>query len=183
MAFCITDLGFYPRLAPENADNSANRLDRILDLIRGSKFGIHDLSRCRAASAGEYARMNMPFELGIDYGARKFGTGEHIDKAILIFEETRYEYQKTLSDISGWDIQVHSGDFEKAVRHVRNWLLRQAGAKPIGPSRILTDYATFQEWYWERELAQGASQDDIKAYPTIQMVQAMREWYDSKSTV
>lgn len=44
IAFCITDLGFFPRLAPENSDNAANRLDRIIELIRGSKYGIHDLS-------------------------------------------------------------------------------------------------------------------------------------------
>ena len=62
IAFCVTDLGYCPRLAPENADNAANRLDRIIDLIRGSKYGIHDLSRCKSAVPGEYARMNMPFD-------------------------------------------------------------------------------------------------------------------------
>ena len=32
IAFCVTDLDFYPRLAPEKADNAANRLDRVVDL-------------------------------------------------------------------------------------------------------------------------------------------------------
>ncbi|NLD67200.1 MAG: hypothetical protein GX644_00130 [Limnobacter sp.] len=40
IAFCVVDLGFYPRLAPENANNAANRLDRIIELIRGSKYVI-----------------------------------------------------------------------------------------------------------------------------------------------
>src|SRR5690606_9912862 len=75
-AVCITDLGFCPRLAPENADNAANRLDRIVELIRGSKFGIHDLSRCKAAAAGELARFNMPFELGLDHGCARFRSGQ-----------------------------------------------------------------------------------------------------------
>lgn len=179
IAFCITDLGFYPRLAPENADNAANRLDRIVDLIRGSKYGIHDLSRCKSASVGEYARLNMPFELGIDHGCRRFGGGQLGLKTILILEEARYDYQKGLSDISGWDIHSHGGDHIKAVRHVRTWLVRQAGAAPVGPARILGDYAAFQEWYWERELATGADEDDIRAYPTVQMVEAMREWVDA----
>ena len=178
VAFCITDLGFYPRLAPENADNAANRLDRILDLVRGSKYGIHDLSRCKSTAVDEYARLNMPFELGIDHGCRMFGGGKLTGKAILILEGTRYDYQKGLSDIAGWDIQPHGGDYIEAVRSVRTWLVRQAGAVAMGASRILGNYAAFQEWYWERELALGASEDDIRAYPTVQMVEAMREWID-----
>jgi hypothetical protein len=176
IAFCIIDLGFYPRLAPENADNAANRLDRIVDLIRSSKFGIHDLSRCKARAADEYMRMNMPFELGIDYGCRQFGEGPLSQKSILILEGERYDYQKGLSDIAGWDIHAHGENHIVAVRHVSGWLCRQQNIQRIGPTRILGNYAAFQEWYWERELALGASEDDIRAYPTIQMVEAMQEW-------
>ncbi len=179
IAFCVIDLGFHPRLAPENADNSANRLDRILELVRGSKYGIHDLSRCKSAAVDEYARLNMPFELGIDYGCRKFGEAQLAEKAILILEETRYDYQKGLSDIAGWDIHPHGGDYIQAVRSVRTWLVRQAGATPVGAARILGNYAAFQEWYWELELGLGASEDDIKAYPTVQMVEAMHQWVDA----
>jgi hypothetical protein len=75
IAFCVTDLGYYPRLAPENADNAANRLDRIIKLIRGSKYGIHDLSRCKSAVVGEYARLNMPFELGSTTAAHNLAAG------------------------------------------------------------------------------------------------------------
>jgi hypothetical protein len=176
IAFAIVDLGFHPRLAPENANGAASRLDRIVELIRGSKYGIHDLSRCKAAAVGEYARLNMPFELGIDHGCARFGSGAQSGKAILILESTRYDYQKGLSDISGWDIYAHSGDHIMAVRIVRDWLVHQAGADPIGASQILRDYATFQEWHWERELARGASEDDITAYPTMEFVRAMLEW-------
>ncbi len=183
IAFCITDLGFFPRLAPENADNAANRLGRIVELIRGSKFGIHDLSRCRAAEVGEYARMNMPFELGIDHGYALAGTGRLTEKSILILEANRYDYQKGLSDIAGWDIQPHDNDHIKAVRIVRNWLVKQAGAEPIGSARILGDYLTFQEWHWERELSRGADEDDIKTYPTVQIVEAMREWVSAGKPV
>lgn len=179
IAFCITDLGFYPRLAPENANGSATRLDRIMELIRGSRYGIHDLSRCKASEAGEYARLNMPFELGIDHGCAKFGGGVLSTKSILILENARYDYQKGLSDISGWDISAHGGDHIKAVQIVRNWLVHQAGAPPTGAARILQDYVTFQEWHWERELDRGASEDDIKVYPTMEFVRAMREWADA----
>ena len=61
IAFCVVDMGFYPRLAPENSDHSASRLTRIIELVRGSRFGIHDLSRCKATTADEYYRLNMPW--------------------------------------------------------------------------------------------------------------------------
>jgi hypothetical protein len=179
IAFCVTDLGFYPRIAPENADNAANRLERIVELIRGSRYGIHDLSRCKSTAIGEYARLNMPFELGLDHACARFGPDPLTSKTILILEETRFDYQKGLSDIAGWDIQAHGGDFINLVRIVSGWLTRQANAQPVGASRIQDDYMVFQEWYWERETARGASDDDIKAYPTIQMMAAMREWVEA----
>jgi hypothetical protein len=178
IAYCITDLGFFPRLAPENANNAASRLDRIADLIRGSRYGVHDLSRCKSTSIGEYARLNMPFELGLDHACARFGASPHADKTILILEETRFDYQKGLSDIAGWDIHAHDGDFIKAIRILSIWLAQQAGAVPVGASKIIGDYMTFQEWYWEREKDRGASDDDILAYPTVHVVTAMREWVD-----
>jgi hypothetical protein len=176
IAFCVCDLNFVPRLAPEVADNAANRLERIADIIRGSKYGIHDLSRCKSTLADEYARLNIPFELGLDHGCRRFGDGRMQEKAILVLEHTRYDYQKSISDIAGWDIHVHRGELITAVREVNSWLQRQANAQRVGTAKILGNYAAFQEWYWEREIDLGASEDDIKAYPTVQMVEAMLEW-------
>lgn len=176
IAFCVTDMEFFPRLAPENSDNGTSRLDRIVDLVRESQFGIHDLSRCKAIKVGEYYRLNMPFELGLDHGAKRFSTGSFESKSILILEENRYDFQKSLSDISGWDIEAHEGDYLKAVRKVNRWLIHHAGAARVGASKVLRDYQDFQEWHWERELSSGASEDDIRQYPTIDFVHAMGEW-------
>lgn len=179
IAFCVTDLGFHPRLAPERADNAANRLDRIVEIVRGSRYGIHDLSRCRSVAAGEYARMNMPFELGIDHGCKKFGPEPLSQKSILILEEARFDYRNALSDISGWDIEAHGGDYLKAVGHVRNWLSSQMGVPLLGRTLILNQYTVFQKWYWERERSSGASEDDIRTYPTVYMVAAMHQWREA----
>jgi len=176
IAFCVADLGFLPRLAPENSDNAANRLDRIIEIVRESKFGIHDVSRNKAVQAGEFYRLNMPFELGLDHGAARFGAGQLKLKGILVLEETKYDYQRSISDISGWDIEAHGGDHVTAVRKVSRWLIQHAGATAIGPTQILRDYQDFQEWYWERELVRGASESDILEYPSIDFVRAMTEW-------
>jgi hypothetical protein len=179
VAFCVVFLGFYPRFAPENADNGVARLDRIIDLIRGSKYGIHDLSRCKSTEPNEFSRMNMPFELGLDHACRRYGNEQLAEKQILILERNRYDYQKALSDISGWDIQSHGGDFEKAVRKVRSWLIVQANAPAVGAALIQGKYIAFQEWYWERELAAGSSEEDIKEYPTAELISAMHEWMEA----
>lgn len=176
IAFSVVDLGFSPRLAPENSDASATRLTRILDLIRGSRYAIHDLSRSRSSVAGEFARLNMPFELGIDHAARVYGGGALSSKTLLVLESQRYDYQKSLSDIAGWDIRAHGNDYQQVIRHVRDWLVSQAGAPRKSPTQLLANYATFQEWYIERELAGGATFEDALGYPTMELIGLMQEW-------
>ena len=118
----------------------------------------------------------MPFELGIDYGCRQyFGNGRE-NKKILILEERKYRYQAAISDLSGCDIEAHAGDFQKAVRKVRNWLVSEADVAADGASRILGAYADFQEWYYERQLAAGFSDEDIQDYPTSELLDAMNNW-------
>ena len=65
--FCVVVMGFEPRLASERNDSGETRLDKIRSIIEGSKYSIHDLSRCQAKRKGEMFRLNMPFELGIDW--------------------------------------------------------------------------------------------------------------------
>lgn len=70
LLFTIIYLRLKPRIALEAMDAGQARLDKIVGLIADSKFGIHDLSPVEAANAGELFRLNMPFELGIDFGCR-----------------------------------------------------------------------------------------------------------------
>lgn len=118
----------------------------------------------------------MPFELGLNHGSKLFGIGAHIDKAILVLEGERYDSQRALSDIAGWDVEAHRNGYQTAVRKVHRWLRAQTAGKFIGPDRILGHYIDFSGCYWHRELASGASEDDIKEYPSIDVVRAMHDW-------
>ena len=69
----------------------------------------------------------MPFELGLDFGCRRYGAGRLADKVILVLEEQRYRYQATISDLAGSDIEAHHGEYQIAVRKVRNWLAGMPG--------------------------------------------------------
>lgn len=174
--FCVVYLGLVPRLSTERNDSGENRLEKIRGLIENSKFSIHDLSRCEAKEKGEHFRLNMPFELGIDYGCRQyFGRGRD-QKRILILEEEKYRYQAAISDIAGCDIEAHAGDYQKAVRKVRNWLVSEANVAAEGARKILRVYADFQGWYYKRQLALGFSDEDIQDYPTVELLKAMTDW-------
>ncbi len=63
-----------------------------------SKYGIHDISRTELNSSG-FPRFNKPFELGIFFGAKRFGYKDQKSKNALIFEKTKFTYQNYMSDL------------------------------------------------------------------------------------
>ncbi|WP_157672095.1 hypothetical protein [Cellvibrio sp. PSBB006] len=69
--------------------------------------------------------MNMPFELGIDYGCKKLKGGKRSKKKILILEKERYRFQKAISDLSGCDIKSHNDEVDKIICSVRNWFITE----------------------------------------------------------
>ena len=91
LLFTVVYLGFTPRIASERSDSAENRVDKICSLIRESKYSVHDLSRLKAKRAREFYRLNMPFELGIDYGSRLFGSAPMNQKKCLILEKDRFD--------------------------------------------------------------------------------------------
>jgi hypothetical protein len=174
--FCIVYLKLNPLLATIRNDGGENRLDKIRNLIEISRYSIHDLSRSQAKRKGEHSRMNMPFELGVDYGCRQYFGAQHAQKSILILEEKKYRHQISISDLAGFDVEAHAGDYQTAVRKVRNWLVAEAGVEAHGAALILGKYTDFQEWYYERQLAAGFDEADIQDYPTVELLGAMKEW-------
>ena len=168
--------GLRPRIATERSNAGEGRVEKILELVASSKYSIHDLSRCQAQEEGEFYRLNMPFELGLDFGCRRFGGGQLAKKVILVLEEERFRYQAAISDLAGSDIEAHHGDHAVAVRKVRNWLAGIGGFERIGGARVLADYEDFQRWYLDRQRADGFSDDDITDYSTPELLAAMFEW-------
>lgn len=122
LLFTIIYLGLKPRIALEAMDAGQARLDKIVGLIADSKFGIHDLSRIEAAKAGDLFRLNMPFELGVDFGCRLYGRGPQKTKRFLILEAEPHRYRAALSDLSGSDVESHGNDPYRIFGVVRNWL-------------------------------------------------------------
>lgn len=145
IVFAVADCGFTPRCALEMGDSGHNRFDNIKRLIEESKFGVHDISRTELDN-NDLPRFNMPLELGVFIGARKFGSSLHKQKKILILDTHKYRYQKFMSDIAGQDIRSHANQASQAITCIRDFLNDFAGQKTIpGGKNVNNRYEQFQQ--------------------------------------
>lgn len=129
--FCLVQFGLTPRFATERSDASEARINKIRDLICSARYSIHDLSRCQARKVGEYYRLNMPFELGMDFGCRHYGGHPFSTKVILVLEKQRFRYQAAISDLAGIDIEAHRGKYSPQT----GLLYVNAIDRPFGSTR------------------------------------------------
>ena len=176
LLFTIAYLGFQPRIALEELDSGAPRIQRIVGLIKISRYAIHDLSRLQAKATDEYYRLNMPLELGLDVGCRLFGRGQHRLKRCLILEEQRYRYQAALSDLSGSDIGAHGGDPELLVTEVRNWLNSHARGQAAGPALIWRAFLDFKSSNYDALKLRGFSDGDVERLPVYELIAGIDRW-------
>ena len=122
LVFTVIACGFKPRCALEELDSGTVRLEKVLRIIRSCRLAVHDLSRVELSGHRSLPRFNMPFELGLDIGCRRFGRREFGKKRILILDSKRHRYQAFISDISGQDIHTHNNVPDNLIRRVRDWL-------------------------------------------------------------
>jgi hypothetical protein len=142
--FAVQIAGFEPRCAQEASNAGQIRLEKIMDIISDCQYGIHDISRTESGSNG-LPRFNVPLELGLDLGCRRYGSGPHKDKRLLVLDRRRHRYQRFISDIAGQDIESHQNSRSQLVRCIRDWLSTESGAPTIpGGPYIYTRYRAFQ---------------------------------------
>jgi hypothetical protein len=183
LLFTVLYIGFIPRIASERLDSGEPRIDKIVELIQRSKFSIHDLSRIESSNKEELYRLNMAFELGVDFGCRFFAEGEPKSKKFLILEKERYRYQKALSDLSGSDIKNHNNEPEDLVREVRNWFVEITSLRPTGGTRIWEDFNEFMADFRQKREKQGYSGKDLETMPTQEYVDLIKEWLGDRGIV
>ena len=181
LLYTVVALGYKPRISTERADAAEQRIVKICELIDESSFSIHDLSRIKASKEGEFYRLNMPFELGIDYGSRQFGRESHQNKQFLILSSRRYDYMKAVSDLNGIDIEAHSDDPAVLIRKVRNWFVTASGDTNLdAPANLWYDYGDFNADLYDKLKGLGFSDDDIKELPVVEYLDYVRRWLDAK---
>jgi hypothetical protein len=177
LLFTIVYLGFNPKIALEGSDSGEQRIDKICELIKQSKYSIHDLSRLKSKKKGEFFRLNMPFELGIDYGCGRFASNYLSGKKFLILEKGAFDYKKALSDISGLDIKNHDNKPAKIVQAIRNWLVETADLRGVaGPTAIWYKFNDFASDFYTRRQAEGFSDEDLNMMPIREYLNFIERW-------
>ena len=131
IVFTTFDCGYVARSALEISDASQVRLEKILNIINSSKFGIHDISRTEVEPKTKYPRFNMALELGLFLAAKRFGVNRQKQKVVIILDKEKFRYQKFISDIAGQDISAHQNKPKNVVTIVRNWLRSSSNRKSI----------------------------------------------------
>ena len=146
IVFAVQDCGYAARSALEVSDTSQVRFEKIATIISACKFGIHDISRTDLDAESRLPRFNMPLELGLFLGAKRFGSGRHKAKNCIVLDLHQYRYQQFISDIAGQDIAAHGGEPVRAIKIIRNWL-SDATPKSIrtpGGASIAARYEQFR---------------------------------------
>ncbi len=142
IVFSVFRCGYLPRCAKEVQDSSETRIEKIVRLIRDCRLAVHDISRTELNPEG-LPRFNMPFELGLFLGAKRFGNPQQRQKQCLILDVEPYRYQRFMSDIAGQDVVAHEADSRKVVTHVIDWLANFRSGLPSG-TIIWSQYQEFQ---------------------------------------
>ena len=145
IVFAIIRSGFRARCALETQDGAENRFTKIQAIIEQCRYGIHDISRTESDGDPPLPRFNMPLELGVFLGAKRYGTGDQKRKRALIMDTQPYRYQRLISDIAGQDIVSHAGDASQAIVAVATWLRQQSRITTVpGGRAIAEEYAQFR---------------------------------------
>src|SRR5688572_1615939 len=118
IVFAAFDLGFVPRCALEVDDSSQNRLEKIMRMIEECRYGVHDISAVTLGAGTNLPRFNMPLELGLYLGCKRYGDKRQHRKPCLVLDSDPYRYRNSISDIAGQDIHAHGGEPERAIVEV-----------------------------------------------------------------
>lgn len=172
--FAVVDCGFSPRCAQEEIGSGDIRLQKIERIIEHCKFGIHDLSNMELDKKSGLPRFNMPLELGLFIGAKRYGDSVQKKKKFIILDREPYRYQQAISDISGQDISAHQNDPERAISEIRDWLKNVSKRKSIPGGRfVIKRYRTYEQDY--PAICRSLRYDEV-GLPFNDLWETMTEW-------
>ncbi len=164
----LTGLGLTPRCTLEISETK-NRLDRICDLIKSCPYSLHDMSRVELSRSNpKVPRFNMPFEAGLAIAFHKID-----DKHKFYLLETRaHRLQKSLSDLNGYDPQIHNGTVVGMMRVLTN-IFNRKGIQPT-PVNLKGIYSDIKKFSDNLKVRDGMT-DIYTKRPFSDLVVAARE--------
>jgi hypothetical protein len=142
--FTVVRSGFTPRCALETDDSSENRFEKICKIIEECCYAVHDISKTEPDPTSRLPRFNMPLELGLFLGAKRFGGRSQRTKKCIIFDSKPYRYQQFISDIAGQDIHAHDDRLTTLIEQVATWFRDEVRDPNVpGGRAIATEHEKF----------------------------------------
>ena len=132
----------------------------------------------KASEKEEFYRMNMPFELGIDYGIKKSGASNKLNKKKhLILENVKHEYKKAISDIAGWDIEAHKNKAFLVIKILRDWFVDNGATSYTGsPGDIWDKFNYLSNAVWEKMGKKGKKGQACNKMPMGEFIKFSKDW-------
>ncbi|MFN7926156.1 MAG: hypothetical protein U0Q16_39020 [Bryobacteraceae bacterium] len=144
IVFTTVCCGFIPRCALESGTVSEPRLARILRALLGSKYSIHDLSRCTGEGSENTARFNMPLELGMAMARQFIDADSRHDWLVLV--PRGHAYLRFASDLAAYDPKTHDGSVHGVIIAIMSWLAtRKDTVPPVTPKEVLSLLPLFEK--------------------------------------
>ncbi|MDX1984243.1 MAG: hypothetical protein SFV51_28465 [Bryobacteraceae bacterium] len=141
MIMAVVCCGFIPRSSIESGDVAEPRMNRVMRAVFGSRYSIHDLSRCKGEGVGNLARFNMPLELGVAMARRYLDDRQHDWLALV---PDRVDYGSFASDLAGFDLMRHNGTVFGVVTATMAWLITRGGAVQLAsPKKVAAKVPDF----------------------------------------
>jgi len=120
MSFAVVAGGLLPVCAYDLTTPDRPRLEMLVEAIRCCHYSAHDFSRSEGAGPKNFARMNMPIEMGMAlFHALHTQRREH---RCLFFVPTAHEYKAFASDLAGLDPRVHNNEDTRILTDMYEWL-------------------------------------------------------------
>lgn len=142
MHFGVVAAGLIPVCARDLTTPDRLRLEMLVDAITSCNYSAHDLSKCKGEGDSNYARFNMPIEMGM---ALFHAVQSQLRLHRCAFFVSNRDFQVAASDLAGLDPKNYNGDEKLLVASVYNWLRDVKAALNVeATSEILEKYQVFK---------------------------------------
>ena len=184
MHFAVVAANLLPICARDLTAPDSPRLEMLVHAISSCHYSAHEFSRSKGEGPENFARMNMPIEMGMAL-FHALQTQWH-DHRCSFFVPTPYDYKEYASDLAGLDLLCHDNDEAMLVSLVYEWL-RDVVPVSVFNSRATVDVvAKFREYEAALERVNGASVDGTPSHNERRELMfpicGEAEWWDWRKT-
>jgi hypothetical protein len=154
MNFAVVAGGLLPLCAYDLTTPDRPRLEMLVEAIRCCRYSAHDFSRSEGAGPQNFARMNMPIEMGMAlFHALHTQRREH---RCLFFVPTAHDYKAFASDLAGLDPRVHNNDDTRILTDTYEWLRGVVPAALFNPQPTVDVLDKFSVFKAKRSCVKGS---------------------------